>query len=288
MIVLIAGANGMVARAAAKYCRDQGDEVHALTRAEMDITDLDAVNRTVIAIAPEAIFNCAAYTNVDGAEKDRDSCFAVNSVGVENLAKAASEVGSKFVTISTDYVFDGKKDGFYFEDDEPHPLAVYAESKLRGEQLAAAADPRSVIVRSGWIFGPGGTNFLSIMNDLLRGGRAMTAISDSSGTPTYAVDLAARMRELALLDAAGIIHVSNSGSGTSYFGFAEMVCDLGGYDKQLVSPISDSSLKRPASRPLNSKLASRRSASFGLEPLPDWKDALDRFIRSESKKADTT
>ena len=286
MKVLITGANGMVARAAAEYCRGLGDEVHALTRAELDITKAAMVARTVAAIAPEAIFNCAAYTNVDGAEKDRNSCFAVNAAGVENLAKAALEVGSKFVTISTDYVFDGKKDGFYFEDDEPHPLAVYAESKLRGEGLAASANPHAVIVRSGWIFGTGGTNFLSVMNDLLRGGRAITAISDSSGTPTYAVDLAARMREIALLDAAGIFHVSNSGLGTSYFGFAETVCDLGGYDKQLVLPISDSSLKRPASRPLNSKLASRRSASFGLEPLPDWRDALDRFIRSESKKAD--
>ncbi len=272
----------MVARAAAAHCRSLGDTVSALARKDLDITNRAAVSALMRRGDFAAVINCAAYTDVDGAESDPESCFAVNSVAVSNLASAAAESGCAFVTISTDYVFDGEKEGFYTQDDAPNPLGFYARSKLEGERLAAAVYPASVIVRTGWIFGRGGTNFLSVMHKLLAEGKRIKAISDAFGTPTFAADLAARLRELSEVSRAGIYHVVNSGSGTSYLGFAQMVCEKGGFDPALIEAVSDDDLNRPAPRPRNSRLACLCSGGVGLRPLPDWEDAIERFLSAES------
>ena len=280
MKILITGANGMVARAAADYCNSIGDSVTALTRNELDISKIGEVSDLVGSLRPDAIINCAAYTDVDGSETHVERCFAANSTGVANLALAARIVDARFVTISTDYVFDGGKDGFYTQRDTPNPLGAYARAKLEGENRARDNYARSVIVRTGWIYGNGGTNFLSVMADLLGQGKSIKAIYDSFGTPTYAVDLARRLRELAELDMPCVFHVTNAGDGTSYAGFAEKVCDLMGYDRQLLEPAAAETLKRPAPRPPNCKLACLFSKPFGLAPLPDWEDALKRFLIS--------
>jgi len=285
MRILITGANGMVARAAANYCRGIGDRVSALTRMELDISDAASIQRALAEASPEALINCAAYTEVDGAEAEPESSYAANSAGVENLARAAAVRGCTFVTISTDYVFDGTKDGFYTPEDVPRPQGVYAASKYEGEIRAAAANPASVIVRTGWIYGPGGRNFLSVMHRLLGEGKKIKAIRDSYGTPTYAVDLAVRLRELAGLKLPGIFHATNAGPGTSYLGFAEAVCEIGGFDPNLIEPVSNAGLERPAPRPVNSRLACTRSGAAGLAPLPDWRSALRRFLESEKAEA---
>lgn len=272
----------MVARALAKHCRELGDNVTALTRHDLDITDRDAVFRKFEELKPDAVINCAAFTDVDGAEANIDKCYAVNATGVENMALASANLDIKFVTISTDYVFDGEKDGFYTEADEAVPLGIYAKSKLEGEKLALAADPNSIVVRSGWIYGSGGKNFLSVMNMLLKSGKAITAISDSLGTPTNAADLSQRLRELAATNVTGIIHVTNEGSGTTYFGFAEKICELCGYG-DLVTPVTNDSLQRPAPRPKNSRIASIRTAETGLAILPDWIDSLKNYLDNENK-----
>lgn len=281
MHILIPGADGMVARALAEHCRELGDTVTALTRHDLDITDRDAVFRKFEEIKPDAVINCAAFTDVDAAESDIEKCYAVNAAGVENMALAATDLGIKFVTISTDYVFDGEKDGFYTEVDEAVPLGIYAKSKLEGEKLALAADQDAIVVRSGWIYGPGGRNFLSVMNALLKSGKAITAISDSLGTPTYAGDLSRSLRELAESDVKGIVHVANEGGGTTYFGFAQKICELGVYG-DLVTPVTNDSLKRPAPRPKNSRLATIRGNEAGLGKMPDWVDSLKRFIEKEN------
>ena len=281
MKILITGANGMVARAAAAHCREIGDEVIALTRQELDIADRDAVLKCFDQNRPGAVLNCAAYTDVDGAESNPEASHAANTIGVRNLAEASANTGSRFVTISTDYVFDGSNLGFYLEDDAPNPRGVYAETKYAGELAAAEANPDSVIVRSGWIYGKGGTNFLSVMHRLLGAGKNIKAIRDAYGTPTYANDLAKRLRELAGMEVKGIVHVTNSGKGTSYLGFAETVCEIGGFDKDLIEAVSNSDLKRPAPRPVSSKLGTKFS---DLEPLQDWTTALAEFITSETKK----
>lgn len=282
MKVLITGANGMVAMAAAAHCRSIGDKVVALTRAELDISDAVSVETAFAEYSPEAVLNCAAYTDVDGAESNTRAAYLANATGVENLAMAAKGRGSRFVTISTDYVFDGSKTGYYTQRDTPSPLGIYAESKLEGERLAQRAYARSIIVRSGWIYGPHGTNFLSMMPRLLAEGKPIKAISDSYGTPTCAGDLARRLRDLVELDLPCIFHVTNAGSGTSYLGFAEAVCEIGGFDKGLIEQISHQDLERPAPRPVSSKLACLYSEKFGLEPLLEWRRSLAAFIDKES------
>lgn len=278
MRVLITGANGMVARACAAHCGAIGDDVTALTRAELDISDQSAVSETFERLRPDAVINCAAYTDVDDAETNKNECYAANSQGVEYLATDCGSNETVFVTISTDYVFDGEKDGFYAETDTPNPQGVYAASKLDGEQLAANANSSSIIVRSGWIYGHGGTNFLSVMHRLLADGKRITAIRDSYGTPTFADDLAVRLRELAVTRVPGIFHAANSGTGTSYLEFAEMVCEIGGFDKSLIESVTKDDLRRLAPRPVNSRLACLSAERCGLAPLRDWRSALDSFV----------
>jgi len=278
MKILVTGARGMVARATAEYCGSIGDDVVALARDEMNIADLESARNAIGDHRPDAIINCAAYTNVDGAESDPEDSFSANVVGPWNLALAALEFDCGFVTISTDYVFDGTFDGFYTQRHQPDPQGIYATTKRRGEIEALTANARTIVVRSGWIYGNGGTNFLSVMGDLLRDGKQIKAIKDSYGTPTFAGDLAKRLRELAELDMPGIIHVTNAGEGTSYAGFAEKVCEVGGFDASLIEPVSHADLQRPAPRPVSSKLACLFSDKFGLLPMPDWEDGLKRFL----------
>jgi len=279
MKILITGANGMVAKAAIDYCRSIGDAVVALTRQELDISDKTAVLNRFEKEKPQVVLNCAAYTDVDGAETNVERCYAANAVGVENLALASKTGDAAFVTISTDYVFDGIKTDFYTQRDTPNPQGVYAAAKLDGEIRARNVYARSIIVRSGWIYGDGGTNFLSVMPRLLADGKPIKAISDAYGTPTYAKDLAKRLRELAGLDLPGVYHVANTGSGTSYLGFAEKVCEIKGYDARLLGGISMNDLKRPAPRPVSSKLGCLISEKLGLSPLPNWEEALADFLK---------
>lgn len=278
MKLLITGANGMVARAAIKHCESIGDEVVALTRQELDVADQTAVSEKLRRENFDAVINCAAYTDVDGSETNGERCYDANANGVENLALAAKAIDAGFVTISTDFVFDGTKTGFYTQRDTPNPLGVYAKAKYEGEVLARNAYARSIIVRSGWIYGNHGTNFLSVMDKLLSEGKSLKAISDSYGTPTFATDLAIRLRELAELDLPGIYHVTNSGDGTTYADFARKVCELKGFDTNLIENVSYQNLNRPAPRPVSSKLACLFSERFGLKPLRNWEDALAKFL----------
>lgn len=280
MKILITGANGMVARAAIDYCRSIGDDVAALAREDLNIADKNQVFEIFDRQQPDAVLNCAAFTDVDGSEREVEKCYAANSTGVENLALASKKSDCAFVTISTDYVFDGAKTGFYTQRDTPNPLGVYAKSKLEGETRARDAYARSIVVRSGWIFGRGGTNFLSVMPRLLADGKTIKTIFDSYGTPTFADDLAKRLRELAALDLPAIYHVVNSGDGTTFFDFARKICELKNYDSGLIEKVSTNELKRPAPRPASSKLACLFSEKFGLAPLPDWEKALAKFIEN--------
>lgn len=278
MKILITGANGMVARAAIEHCRSIGDEVSAFTRTDLDISNREKVFEVFESEKPEAVLNCAAFTDVDGSETQPEKCYAANSTGVENLALASKKADCAFVTISTDYVFDGAKSGFYTQRDTPNPQGVYAKSKLEGEIRAQNAYARSIIVRSGWIFGRGGTNFLSVMNKLLSGGKSIKTIADSYGTPTFAGDLAKRLREIAALDLPVVYHVANSGEGTTFAKFAEEICHLKNLDSSLIESVSMNDLKRAAPRPQSSKLACLFSKKFGLSPLQNWEKALEEFL----------
>jgi dTDP-4-dehydrorhamnose reductase len=278
MKVLITGAGGMVGRLLAEHCRSLGDEVEAFDHAGLDITDERAVRQAFAGARPDAAVNCAAWTDVDACELDPQGAFLVNSQGVEILATASRLAGTAFLTISTDYVFDGRREGhFYTQRDDPHPLSAYGASKLEGERRAQAAYARTVVVRSGWIFGPGGKNFLATALERARRGERLRAISDSYGTPTYAADLAARLRELTRLDLPGVYHVVNSGDGASYEDFARAAVEAAGANGFEIESILTDSLRRQAPRPRNSRLRCLLSKAIGLRPLRHWREALGEF-----------
>ncbi|MGD9563195.1 MAG: dTDP-4-dehydrorhamnose reductase [Pyrinomonadaceae bacterium] len=278
MRVIVTGADGMLAQAVKNRCLSIGDDVVALNRGQLDISDREQVFAAITAVLPDAVINCAAFTDVDGAEANEAACYAANAVGVENLASACDASGAVFVTVSTDYVFDGTHHGFYTQRDTPNPLGVYGKAKREGEIRAFAIYPRSIIVRSGWIFGHGGTNFLSNIPRLLGEGTPIKAIADSYGTPTFADDLAIRLRELAAADLPGVYHVTNEGSGCSYFGFAEKICEIGGFDRGLLQSASYKDLQRPAPRPVSSKLACLISERLGFERMRNWEAALKDYL----------
>lgn len=275
--ILITGAGGMVGRATHAHCRALGDRVWAFDRQALDVTDEEAVARRFDEIRPDAVINCAAWTDVDGCELDPERARRANAQAPETLARHCRRVGALLVTISTDYVFDGTKNGFYTQRDDPNPQSVYARVKLDGERRAMQACARTMVVRTGWIFGLGGKNFLSKIVELAERGERLKAIRDSWGTPTYADDLARRLRELVAVDLPGIYHVVNSGEGASYEQFAREALTLAGLDTQIAS-VSFADLQRPAARPQNSRLRCLLSEAIGLAPLPHWRDALARFV----------
>lgn len=273
----------MVAGSVIRQSLAAGDDVIGLSRESLDIADRKAVFDSILTHRPDAVVNCAAFTDVDGAEAAPERAFAVNESGVRNLAAATATAGCVFVTISTDYVFDGQKSGFYTQRDLPAPLGVYGKSKRAGEIAAFSENAASIIVRSGWIFGLGGKNFLSKIPDFFRNQTPFTAIADAFGTPTYSEDLADRLRELAAAALPGVYHITNAGPGTSYFGFAEAVRNAMNTDAESPEPIESASLNRPAPRPLNSRLACLISEKLGFPPMPDWQDAIRRFVKSFSE-----
>ena len=280
MKVLVTGAAGMVGRAVREHCAGIGDSVSAFDRNLLDIADYDAVMHVTEREKPDVIINCAAWTDVDGCESDQRRAFDANARGPENLARASKLYGARFITISTDYVFDGTKEGFYTQEDQPNPQSVYAVSKLQGEQLAAAANENVVIVRTGYVFGPRGRNFLSTVVQRARAGETLLAINDTFGTPTYARDLANRLRELATVNHPGIYHVANYGGGASFEQFAREALALAGIDGD-VRPVSMDSMRRPAPRPKNSRLRCLLSEAVGLPYMPDWRSSLMAFVNQD-------
>jgi dTDP-4-dehydrorhamnose reductase len=278
--LIVTGAGGMVGRAVVGHCTDRGAQVTAMDHAALDIT-----NESVIASAfdrerPDVLINCAAWADVDACQRDPARAQLANAVGPELLAAACRKHNAQLITISTDYVFDGEKDGFYTQRDQPNPQSVYAVTKLDGERRAQNTWARTIVVRSGYIFGKGGTNFLATFLPRLRRGEQLRVIDDMFGTPTYAEDLVKRLYELALLDLPGIYHVVNAGDGVSFAEFARAAAEEVRLDPMLLTPVSCTSLGLPAPRPRNSRLRCLVSEAIGLEALPDWRDALADFTQT--------
>jgi dTDP-4-dehydrorhamnose reductase len=276
----------MVARALAAYCTSNGDAVFAHTRETLDITQPDNVREVFARDRPETVVNCAAWTDVDGCELNPERAVLINAEAVEILATHSRLAGASFVTISTDYVFDGDREGFYTQRDDPEPQSAYGIAKLQGERRAQRASARTVIVRTGWIFGTGGRNFLATAVERARRGEHLKAISDAYGTPTYAPHLAARLRELAGRDLPGTYHVVNSGAGASFLEFAQEAALAAGIEGAEIESVAMDALQRPAPRPRNSRLRCLLSEAIGLAPLPDWREALREFADAEEGKGE--
>ena len=269
----------MVGHALVEHCSASGDEVFGYDHRALDIADTSAVDSVISARRPDAVINCAAWTDVDGCESNPAKAERVNALGPENLAHACRKAGALLITISTDYVFDGEKEGFYTQRDQPRPISVYGQFKLDGERRAQSANARTIIVRSGYIFGPGGKNFLSNIVTWAQRGQKLKAIRDYWGTPTYGCDLAVRLRELAALDLPGIYHVVSSGEGASFETFSVEALRLAGLNSEMLEVVDGDTLGRPAPRPRNSRMKCLLSEAVGLASLPPWQDGLARFIK---------
>ena len=277
------GAKGLVGRALVEHCSASGDEVLSYDHSGLDIADVEAVESTIVEKRPDAVINCAAWTDVDGCESNPEKARQVNSLGPENLARASRKAGAVLITISTDYVFDGQKKDFYTQRDKPIPISVYGKFKLEGEQRAQVEHARTIVVRTGYIFGPGGKNYLSNVVSRVERGEKLKAINDYWGTPTYGRDLARRLRELAQLDLPGVYHVVNSGDGATFETFSVEALRLAGLSTDALDVINGDSLGRPAPRPRNSRLKCLVSEAIGLAPLPPWQESLAHFVSSDKK-----
>jgi dTDP-4-dehydrorhamnose reductase len=287
--ILIAGKTGRLAQALIGAADRLGAAVRALGRPQLDIEDRDSIARVMAAEAPRAIVNAAGHVAVDDAERNPVRAFAVNSDGAAHLAAAAARAGIPFVHVSSDYVFDGSKMAPYVEDDVPAPLSVYGRSKAAGERAVIGADPSAIVVRTSWVYGPHGTNFLTTMLHLAETQDIVRVVADQYGTPTADTDLAHALLAIALrrLDqpaevAPGIYHVAGTGE-TTWLGFAEAIFSgwaRRGHRVPTIEPISLSDWHGPARRPRYSRLdCSKAERTFGIR-LPDWEDSLELCLES--------
>ena len=288
MKLLIVGGAGQVGKELASRAPAEWD-VRAVDRQQLDITDSAAVERQVADFQPDVIINAAAYTAVDRAESEQALAYAINRDGPAALAAAAHHAGSALLHISTDYVFPGDKAGTYREDDQTGPTGVYGASKLAGEEAVAAACPRHIILRTAWVFGAYGNNFVKTMIRLARDRDQLSVVSDQLGSPTYAGDIAETLLAIARQVAGkadapwGIYHYSGA-PYTCWSDFAGALLDHAAEAgiiarKPRINPITTAEYPTPAQRPANSRLdCSKIGAAFGIAPS-DWQAALRDITR---------
>jgi dTDP-4-dehydrorhamnose reductase len=268
---LITGAAGMVGADLQAELANRGEQLAALSRSDLDITDSRAVNACVAEQAPDVIVNCAAYTKVDQAETEEHQANAINGSAVELLANAANHTGALLVQISTDFVFDGLKTSPYEINDPTNPVSAYGRSKLLGE-LAATHASRHLIVRTSWLFGVHGHNFVEAIRNQIRKGNPLRVVSDQRGKPTYTPHLANAIIRLAMADARGMFHYADE-EECSWFDFASAIA--GEYP---VAEMSSEELQRPAKRPAYSVLSTERYQRVtGVAP-ESWRDGLEEYL----------
>ena len=282
MKILVTGALGMLGRELVGFLRDQPTVQQIIER---DIDDLpieqeNVVGEAVRAIAPDLLINCAAYTNVDGCEENRDLAFAANAAGPANLAKAAAACAARLLHISTDFVFDGAQTDPYVETDEPRPISVYGESKLEGERLVAEHCPDHAILRTAWLYGQHGKNFVDTMIRLGREKEEISVVGDEIGSPTWAHDLVLAVWAVASRpECRGVYHASNSGS-CSRVEQTRKIFDLIGSTTRVV-PTTAAEYGLPAARPAHAVLdttkLTRDTDGFTMRP---WDTALTDYLRS--------
>ncbi|HEX16043.1 MAG TPA: dTDP-4-dehydrorhamnose reductase [Deltaproteobacteria bacterium] len=277
--VLIVGAHGMLGKDLVKVLGETFDVV-PLGRDDLDISAYNNVKKVLKEVSPQVVINAAGYTDVDACERKSRLAFTVNGEGAKNLARASSVIKAKLVYISTDYVFDGKKETPYTEEDQPNPLNVYGESKLMGERYVQKFADDYLIVRTQWLFGAGGRNFVDTIIDLARERDRIEVVDDQVGSPTYTLDLSVAIRALLERDLWGVYHVSNSGH-CSWYDFAKEILTQLGKDAVELVPISSADLTRPARRPLYSVLSNeklQRDAGITMRP---WQEALKDYLKEK-------
>lgn len=281
MKIVVTGASGQLGQELVVQVKCKGHELFAFTKSELDITNLEQVSKVMYEIKPDVIINAAAYTNVDGAEIDKDLAFNVNAYGQRNLTIAAETVGAKICYVSTDYVFNGQAETPYNEYAQVEPLGIYGESKYAGEFLTSSLSSKYFIVRTAWVYGEYGPNFVKTMLRLADEKDELGVVHDQVGSPTYTVDLAEFLLQLVESHKYGIYHCTNSGN-CSWYEFAQAIFELAGKDIK-VNPLTSDQFPRPAKRPNYSVLNDMAMRVNGFGVRRHWKDALEAFLLKINK-----
>lgn len=280
MKIMIIGCNGQLGYDMTQQCAIKGYEVCGIDYPKINITDYFSVIDVLKRNKPSVIINCAAYAQVDQCETARDEAYAVNSDGVENVARGAQEIEAKVVHFSTDYVFDGMKGKPYLESDEPNPLSVYGKSKYQGEKRVSQAMENYIIIRTAWLYGAHGNNFVKTIwqkaRENSRTGVPLKIVNDQYGSPTYTKELCEQTLAIVEAHHSGIFHCTNEGVCTWYEFASEILSNFNNCVK--VQPCTTEEFPRPAFRPPYSVLENARLKSLGIYYMRSWKDAFCRFF----------
>lgn len=281
MKVLITGGAGQLGRETAEALLRRGFEVKACSRAACDVTQKKQTAEQIREYAPDWVIHCASYTKVDLAEEEQEECRLLNADGTRNVAEACLLSGARLLYFSTDYVFDGEKEGRYEVTDMPGPLNVYGQTKYEGEQIVRERLKKSAVVRISWLYGKYGNNFVKTMLRLGAEREAVRVVSDQVGAPTYAKDVAEYMPYFLERELYGTYHLTNGGA-CSFAEFAQEIFRQAGMGTRVI-PISAEEYAAKARRPKNSRLSPESLTEKGLPLLSDWKDALRRFLEELNK-----
>jgi len=276
--VLITGANGQLGKELVELFTETGFEVYGLGRDKMDITNQAQVQEVINTLKPNIVLHSAAHTQVDLAESEPEQAFSINAYGTRNVAVAAEAVGAKLVYVSTDYVFDGTTDEPYTEFSPTSPLGIYGKSKLAGEQFVRDLHSKFFIVRTSWVYGKHGANFVKTMLKLGKERKELSVVADQRGCPTYTLDLANAILELVDTEKYGVYHVSNSGN-CSWFEFAKAIFEISEMKVQ-VNPCTTADFPRPAARPANSVFEHMSIKLNNFTSVRHWKEALSSFLKN--------
>ena len=277
MRILVTGASGQLGYDVERELERRGIEHLGTSSRELDITDREAVERLMEAYRPDAAIHCAAYTKVDLAEDEPERCWAVNADGTRNMAAACRKTGAKLLYISTDYVFPGTGERSYETGDPTGPVNTYGRSKLAGELAVQSLLEKYFIVRISWVFGKNGNNFVKTMLRLAETKAELSVVCDQIGSPTYTADLAPLLCDMVQTERYGVYHATNEGT-CAWSEFAEAIFELAGR-QVVVHPIPTSAYPTRAARPLNSRMSKERLRDNGFQALPEWKDALARYLK---------
>lgn len=273
-MILVTGSNGQLGYDVIQELKNRGIDCIGTVRSDFDMIDYEDAEKYILNIKPDCIIHCAAYTNVNKAEDEKELCYKVNVDGTENIARICSKLSAKMIYISTDYVFDGTKDGEYEVYDTPNPLSVYGKSKYEGELKVKENMDKYFIVRTSWVFGSHGNNFVKTMLRLGKEKESIDVVCDQIGSPTYTVDLAKLLCDMALSDKYGIYHASNEGF-CSWAEFAEEIMKQAGLDCK-INYVESDEYESNAVRPLYSRLSNNINECY--ESMPKWKGSLKNFI----------
>jgi len=281
MRILVTGSGGQLGYDVMKVLKQHNIDCLGADRAKLDITDYVSAHKVITAYNPDVIIHCAAYTAVDKAEDAVECCRRVNALGTENIAKICHEINAKMVYISTDYVFSGSGEQFYEVDDETGPANVYGLTKLEGERIVRSLLTKYFIVRISWVFGYNGNNFVKTMLKLGETHSELTVVADQIGSPTYTADLAALLYDMVSTDKYGIYHITNEGT-CSWAEFAREIFYQAGMQVK-VQPIPASLYHTKAARPYNSRMSKEKLNEKGFKRLPNWQNALKRYLKELNK-----